>query len=296
MIASPLDFHFWKTSLALVSVHRWNEPAPMSPDGAIRLLAPMVVGAALFLLRFFVPADRTVLTARTGFLLSAFVFAALSMQSGLVRSDPNHIVFGVFPIVFFSGAILFSFASPVASGVAALAAIACSVTFSQPPAIFQPDNIRFRLARMLHPSTTCPGGYREFDHVCYQNAFADTMQTTVGYLQQHSNEHQPVLIYPYQYLFPVAARRVEAGSVEQTFLANGKYLSKFDIDGMTRAAAPVALYFPDAGPNEMGSPRPELAHRRRQQLHSNAGCVVLGISQLPRRSGDCSGNLRLAEG
>lgn len=255
IIAGPLDFHFWRTSLALVAVHRWNEPAAMSETGAAHLLAPLLVGAVVFLLRLAVPADRSaVLTARPGFLLSAFVFAVLSMQSGLVRSDYNHIVAGVFPMVFFAGAILFSFASRVGSAVAALAAIACSLLLAQPPLIYQPSNIRFRLARMLRSISTCPGGYREFDHVCYANEFAETLATTVGYLQQRSGERDSVVIFPYQYMFAVAARRNVAAGVEQSFLANGPYLSQFDIATMERAKAPVGLYFRDAGPTELTSP------------------------------------------
>ena len=47
IIASPWDFHFWRTSLALVAVHRWNEPAAMSETGAIHLAVPLLIGAAL---------------------------------------------------------------------------------------------------------------------------------------------------------------------------------------------------------------------------------------------------------
>jgi hypothetical protein len=255
IVASPMDFHFWQTSLALVSVHRWNEPAPMSETGAMHLLLPLVAGCVLFLLRLVIPANRQeVIAGRTGFLLSAFVFALLSMQSGLVRSDPNHIVFGIFPMVFFSGVILFSFRSRVASAVAALVAIASSLSFGQITPIFHPADLRYRLARSVHPMTSCPRGYKEFDRACFPADFAETLQTTVNYLQQGSNDRDSVLIFPYQYMFAVAARRNVAGNVEQSFLANGAYLSKFDIAGMERAAAPVGLYIPDATPSQYGSP------------------------------------------
>ncbi|MGA2904364.1 MAG: hypothetical protein ABSD98_11070 [Candidatus Korobacteraceae bacterium] len=255
IMAAPLDFRFWRTSLALVAVHRWNEPYPISAMGALHLLAPVVIGACLFLVRFAVPADRTaVITARTGFLLSAFLFALLSTQSGLIRSDYNHIVFGVYPMVFFAGAVLFSFPSRAASAVAALAAVACSLVFSQPALQFQPSNIRYRLTRMRHPITGCPGGFREFDRVCYPSGFAGTLETTVGYLQRHSGENDSVLIFPYQYMFAVAAQRNVAAGVEQSFLANGPYLSQFDTAGMERAQAQAGLYFPDAGPAELTSP------------------------------------------
>ena len=248
-----LDFHFWRTSLALVSVHRWNEPAAMSQAGAIHLLAPLLVGAALFLLRLIVPADRvTIISARLGFLLSAFVFALLSMQSGLVRSDFPHIIAGVYPMVFFSGIIAFSFRSRVVTLLAAIGALAACLLSVHPLPEFQPASLRFRLARMVHPITTCSAGYRNIDHACFPDSFADTLQTATAYLQQNSRQRDPVLIYPYQYMFAVAAQRDVAGGVEQSFLAAGPYLSQFDIASMQRTNAPVGMFFRDATPREYG--------------------------------------------
>ncbi len=254
VVSSPLDFHFWRTSLALVSVHRWNEPAAMSAGGAVHLLAPVAVGAVLFLLRLFVRGDYAIISGRAGFLLSAFLFAVLSLQSGLVRSDYQHIVAGVYPMVFFSGVILFSFSSRVVSAAAAVVAVIASVLFAQPLPEFRPASIRFRLARTVHPWTSCPGGYREVDRACFPSDFANTLDTTVGYIRQHSGDRDAVLIYPYQFMFAVGARRDVAGNVEQSFLANGGYLSQFDIAGMQRANAPVGLFFRDATPREYSSP------------------------------------------
>jgi hypothetical protein len=246
VMASPLDFGFWKRSLALVAVHRWNEPAPMSQAGAIRLFVPLVIGGVLFLLRWVASADRTgFITARTGFLLGAFAFALLGMQSGLVRSDPNHIVFAVFPMVFFSGAVLFSFRSRMVSTVAVLAAVACSVLLAEPAPVFRPASLRYRLVRLLHPLTICPSGFQEFDRACYPTAFAGMLQTVTGYLQQHSAERDSVVIFPYQYMFGMASGHSVASGVEQTFLSVGPYLSQFDISAMKQAAVPAGLYFPD---------------------------------------------------
>jgi len=246
VMASPLDFGFWKRSLALVAVHRWNEPAPMSEAGAIHLFAPLVIGGVLFLLRWAVPADRTVtITARTGFLLGAFAFAVLAMQSGLVRSDPNHIVFAVFPMVFFAGAVLSSFSSGMVSAAAALAAVACSLLLAEPAPVFRPASLRYRFARLLHPLTTCPSGYREFDQACYPTGFAGMLQTATSYLQQHSAGRDSVVIYPYQYMFGMASGHNVASGVEQSFLSVGHYLSQLDIAAMKQVAAPAGLYFPD---------------------------------------------------
>jgi hypothetical protein len=248
------DFHFWRTSLALVSVHRWNEPAAMSDSGAVHLLVPLAVGTALFLLRAIAPGVRfTVIAARPGFLLSAFAFAVLSMQSGLVRADNPHIIAGVYPMVFFSGVILFSFRSRVVSALAAIGAVAASVLAVRPLPEFMPASLRLRVARTVRPIANCPEGYANLDHACFPQDFAITLETASNYLQQHSSAREPVLIYPYQYMFAVAARRDVAAGVEQSFLANGSYLSKFDIAEMERARAPVGLFFRDAAPREYGS-------------------------------------------
>ena len=249
------DFHFWRTSLALVSVHRWNEPAAMSDSGAVHLLAPLAVGIALFLLRLLIRAERSrTIVARPGFLLSAFVFAVLAMQSGLVRSDFPHIIAGIYPLAFFSGVILFSFRSTIASVVAAIASVAISLYFVQPLPEFRPESLHWRLARMLYPTSSCPANYREIDRACFPNQFADMLQGSVNYLREHSSEHDPVLIYPYQYMLAVAARRDVAAGVEQSFLANGPYLSQFDIAEMKRAHAPVGVFIRDAAPREYSNP------------------------------------------
>jgi hypothetical protein len=246
LMVSFFDFRFWRTSLALVSVHRWNEPAAMSDDARNRLLITLFAGGIIFLARYFAPGDRGAsIAARTGFLLSAFTFALAAMQTGLVRSDPQHIVFALYPMMFFAGAVLFSFRSRTVSVLAALIAVSCSVMFGQPAAIFQPSSFRYRLAQMRYPLTECPDAFQQFSGVCYPATFAGMLRTGTAYLQQHSGERDSVVIFPYQYIFGIASDRNVAGGVLQSFLASGPYLSQFDIAGYQRAAAPAGLYFPD---------------------------------------------------
>ena len=245
-MAGLLDFRFWRTSLALVSIHRWNEPAAMSSAVTTQLFVTLIAGGIIFLARCFVPDDRDAsVTARTGFLLSAFVFAFAAMQIGLVRSDSQHIVLALYPMMFLAGAVLFSFRSRTVSALVALVAVACSVMFGHPVAIFQPSSFRYRLAQMRHPLTECPSGFREFSGVCYPASFAEMLRAGVSYLQQHSGENDSVVLFPYQYIFGIASGRNVAGGVLQSFLASGPHLSQFDIAGYQRAAAPAGLYFPD---------------------------------------------------
>jgi hypothetical protein len=245
-MSSLLDFRFWRTSLALVSIHRWNEPAAMSDAATTRFFATLVAGGLIFLLRRVVRDGRNAsLTAHTGFLLSAFVFALAAMQTGLVRSDSQHLVFALYPMMFFASAAVFSFPSRFFSALAALAAVAWSLLFGQPVAIFQPSSFRYRLAQLRNPLLECPSGFQEFSRVCYPAAFAGLLQAGINYLQQHSAERGSVVIFPYQYIFGIASDRNVAGGVLQSFLASGPYLSQVDIAGFERSAAPAGLYFPD---------------------------------------------------
>lgn len=246
LMAGVVDFRFWRTSLALVSVHRWNEPAGMSEAANLQLLATLLLGGTIFFLRGLTPGDRAaILTARTGFLLSGFAFAFAAMQTGIVRSDHQHIVFAVYPMMFLAGAALFSLPSRTVSAIAALAAIAASFLFGQLATSFQPASLRYRLGQMRHPLTECPSSFREFSQVCYPAAFDAMLNTGVSYLQQHSTERESIVVFPYQYIFGLASDRNVAGGVLQSFLASGPYLAQFDIAGYQHAAAPAGLYFPD---------------------------------------------------
>ena len=243
-MTTALDFRYWRSSLAIVNLHRWKEPAPMTEDGEIRLLVTLIVGGIIFLLRRVVP-GKAEITARTGFLLGAFAFAVLAMQTGLVRSDDQHIVFAIFPMILFASAILFSFPSPIVSASAALAAVACSALFAQPAAVFRPSMIRFRLGQLQQPLISCPIGFREFDRACFPAEFTGMLQTVSSYLQPHSGPQDSIVIFPYQYMLGMASGRNVASGVMQANLASGPYLSQVAIAGMQQASAPAGLYFPD---------------------------------------------------
>ncbi len=245
-MAKLLDFRFWKSSLALVSVHRWNEPAAMSDAGTLQLLGALLLGSGILVLRRVVrDDDKLRIVPRPGFLLAAFLFAFATMQTGLVRSDSQHILFAIFPMVLFAGVVLVSFRSQVVSAIAALAIVACSLLVAQPAAMFRPETIRFRMEQLRDPFTSCPSGYREFDRACFPAPFAAMTHSLVDYLQQHSGTGGSVVIFPYQYMFGMASGHNVASGVLQSFLAGGPYLSQLDIDGMQQGAASAGLYFPD---------------------------------------------------
>jgi len=246
-MAGPLDFRFWKTSLAIVDGYRWIEPSMMLRSGKTHLVATLIIGALVFLLRAVTVRDRTsAVTARPGFLVGAFSFAFLLMQSGLVRSDDYHVLIADFGMTFFAGAVIFAFASHKAvSTLAMLLAVLSSWMLATPDSVWWPTSIRARYSLIAEPLTQCPQGTSNLDRACLTTAYKDLFQTTNAYVQLHSGREDFLLVFPYQTIFGFATNRNTAGGIMQGYLASGPYLSQIEIDGLRRASAPVGLYFPD---------------------------------------------------
>jgi hypothetical protein len=243
-MARPLDFRFWRNSLAILASYRWIEAASMSRIGKTYLLVTSLVGGVVLLVRGITARQRPLsITARSSFLLGAFVFALFAMQSGLVRSYLLHIVGAVYVMVFVTGVVLFSFASRAGSALALLFAVACSLFFGEPPLLL--PAIRQNYVHLGDRLTECPMGFREFDRVCYPAEFTWILQTTAAYLQQRTEPRDFIAIFPYQTIFGIASRRNVAGGVMQTYLVSGDYLSRVDVAGLERAAAPAGLFLPD---------------------------------------------------
>ena len=249
-LVSPFDFRFWKESLAFVGGFRWSAAATMSDAGTIYLFAVLFGGTALLAWRWFLSGERgEVLAARRGYLLSAFVFALLTLQSAIVRGDHNHIQFAAFPMIFLAGTALFSFRAKIMSLVGAGVAIATSLLCGT--AMINPAALRYRYTELRHPTTTCPSGYSEIDRACYPERLASDMHSVAGYLQQHSTSQQKVAVFPYQYAFADAAQRDVADGVEQSFLAATPFLREWNVEGSARSGAPAGLYFPDGQPGHL---------------------------------------------
>jgi hypothetical protein len=246
IMARPLDFGFWRNSLAIVSAYRWMEPSMMIKAGKIQLLATLLAGGVIFLLRRTIRSKS--IAASSGFLLSAFLFAMVTMQAGLVRSDAGHIAIASFALIVFASAILFSFQSRAASVLGVSAAILCSILCAHPASMFYPSSIRYRYAQLRHPLTACPNDFKKFDRVCFPEELPGLLSAGSDYLQQHSGAGDSIVVFPYQTMFGIASQRNVAGGVMQSYLASGPYLSRLDIAGLERAAAPAGLYFPDIDP------------------------------------------------
>ena len=247
-MSKSLGFGYWRNCLAILSGYRWIEPAPMSKPGTVRLLVVLLVTGIFFLVRGITARNRSLgITAQSGFLLSGFAFSVLTMQSGLVRPDWEHIVVSTYAAIFLSGVVLFSFASRTAYVFMALFG-AASFVFSGPgpgPLVQWVVRVRHNYSQLRSPLTECPPLFQEFDRACYPERMTRNLRKAANYIQQRSGPDDDMTVFSYQTMFAFASRRTAAGGVMEAYLASGKYLSQVDIAGLERATAPVGLYLLD---------------------------------------------------
>ncbi|MGA2905039.1 MAG: hypothetical protein ABSD98_14495, partial [Candidatus Korobacteraceae bacterium] len=168
-------------------------------------------------------------------------------QSGLVRPDWEHIIVATYAAIFLTGVVLFSFASRIASALIVLFA-AASFLFSGPgpgPLVQWIVRIRHNYVQLRTPLTECPPVFQEFDRACYPEGWTRILKRAASYLQERSRPGDYMAVFPYQTIFGIASRRTAAGGMMESYLASGEYLSRADIVGLERAAAPAGLYVLD---------------------------------------------------
>ena len=241
----PLDFRFWRDTLAQVSAYRWATPAAMTDQGTTRLVGGLLIAVAIFFVRTITRKPLSpFVTQRTGFLLGGFLFGLALMQSALVRSDLGHVIIGQFAIVFFTAALMFSFEGP-ASIVGVILAVVASMFFYHP--VYRPSSLTRLYGQMHDPMTHCPGAYNEFDQACYQEPLTpQILSAGANFLRQSSGPDQYVFVYPYQTMFGLAAQRNVAGGLMQAYTASGLKLARIELNGLAGKVIPAALYLPDA--------------------------------------------------
>lgn len=244
-MAGPLNFKFWRDSLAQISVYRWATPAAMTDEGTAHLVGGSLIGVAVFLVRALKREEESAaITQRPAFLLGALVLGLAEMQSALVRSDIGHVIIGEFAMIFFASVILFSYRGKLGSPVGVLVAVAGCMLFSHP--VFRPSSVIRLYGQLSNPMTECPPGYNEYDRACYIESLTPRMLTAgANFLSTHSGANDSIFIFPYQTMFGLAARRNVAGGLMQAYTASGVYLSRLEIAGLEGKPIPAALYLPD---------------------------------------------------
>jgi hypothetical protein len=254
---TPLNFTYWQSSLKLATGYRWFEAKAMMLPSTWRILGVLALGLAVFGVAWWrrePQGDRW--TQRPAFLLAGFCVALVMMQSGLVRSDVIHVVNGIYPLVFLSGAILLGRPTnrPWLS-VILVAMFAASLPLLDTPfAEHFPGSLWQAAREVVQPTLTCPAKKQEFDRACFSPADAQTFATVSAYVDQRTSARDPIVVFPYQNAFGVMARSTVSGGVLQSYLVNGDFLTNLDVGGLRKANPLFGLYLPEAGPSFGASP------------------------------------------
>ncbi|MGC2109743.1 MAG: hypothetical protein WA655_09510, partial [Candidatus Korobacteraceae bacterium] len=240
----------WKSSLTLTSGYRWFEAKSIMASSTWRILGVLTLGVVVFGMAWWRRRmDGDYWTRRPAFLLSGFCLALLMMQSALVRSDVIHVVNGIYPLVFLSGAVLMGGLTKARwlSATLPILVVALVPVITIPRAESFPLNVVKGAREIIRPNLTCPAGKQEFDHACFSANEAQLFSTVSGYVDQHTNPDDPIMVFPYQNAFGVMSRRTVAGGVLQDYLVSGDSLTELDLAGLRKSGPPFGLYFPEAG-------------------------------------------------
>jgi len=248
VLASVLDFRFWRSSLAIAGGYRWFEPSAMSQHDKRILFGVLAMGIAAFSLAWRGRAAKASWMRRPAFLLAGFCLGFVMLQSALVRSDHVHVLLGLYPMIFLCGAVAMAKSeSHLESFALPLIVIVATLIFASPYPLFRPGNILSRCRLVLHPMRTCPAGTAKFDGACLSPTDAQLLSRVSSYVASHTGPGEQIAVFPYQNLFGIASRRQVAGGVLQSYLVNGEYLAGLDLDGLRRSRPSLALYLPDGG-------------------------------------------------
>ena len=243
---SPLDFRFWRSSLAIATGYRWFEPLAMAKFSKHLVMKILAVGLSVFVLAAVWRRPRRNWTARPAFLLAGFLFALVTLQAALVRSDYAHVLVGTYAMVFLCGVIVLDrFDSGLAGAVSALAVAVATVALVPTPMI-RPGNLIDEVRRFWHPMWTCPAG-PDLDGACLIPHETQWLSDISAFVNLHAGPGDPIAVLPYQTAFGLLSRHQVAGGVMQSYLVNGDYLTALDLRGLEAAKPPVALYFPESG-------------------------------------------------
>ena len=260
MIARPFDFRFWKGSIEIVTKYRWQVPIAMRPK---RLLWQLVVTgfSSLVFLRAWIRRDPNSpsLARRPGFLLAAFAFSLLCLQTTVVRSDPLHLAMGLLPIVSLAIAILvsasatkesanlFGYHRPLYFALGLVALFGGPLPLFATPFV-SPVQVLRRLAFEHSPGSKCPAATSYLDQMCLTDVDFRKLSPVSSRIQNLVSSSDPIAVFPFEHIYGVVARRLVAGGVEQNYPVGGNYLIQRYLQGLIRGSPQVAIYTADGLP------------------------------------------------
>jgi len=184
-------------------------------------------------------------------LLSAPLFSLLYLQSSIVRADWAHVVFGVFPAMALSGAILLGSdrarAPWLLNTVPALIGLAMLAYYANPYPRFILPFVRAKIAgaiqaRSFDGKNTCPTSTFNLDGICFPAAEFKKLDSVSKYLADHTTPSDSIFAFPLENIYAIAARRRIGGGVLQNYLAVGDTLVQRKLQLLEKEKPLLAVY------------------------------------------------------
>ncbi len=244
-LGSLLDFRFWRFNAAQVSNYRWAEPIGLNPLMGCAMVF-IAYATALFTLGPAWKLRRTevsVLTRRPFFLCSGFCVAILYLQSGLVRADWDHAAVATFPAIVVITLTLLGTGSiarrstRIWAGGALLVAGLVSFGLMQP--LWGSLLIRNNLV-VQRVNGACPVGTQYFQHACLDIPDFKILTSAESFLAGSPDSR--AIVFPYQNMLAVAAGKLTAGGILQSYAANGELLMAQQLQSLRHDRPQLAIY------------------------------------------------------
>ncbi|HUK43481.1 MAG TPA: hypothetical protein VLW48_03455 [Candidatus Bathyarchaeia archaeon] len=246
ILFSPLDFQYWRSSLAIAEGYRWFEPLAMTKSDKRLLLETLGLAFVVFGVAWHWRRAAGHWTRRPALLISGFCLALLILQSAVVRSDHGHVLMGIYPALFLCGTIAIGATDGrLLSTATATAVVIATVALASAYPLYKPVNAQRVWRQILHPLVHCPADMRELDRACLSPADAELFAQVSAYVNAQTAPGSRISVFPYETAFGLASRHQVAGGVLQSYLVNGEYLTELELAGLRRSNPPLALYFPE---------------------------------------------------
>ena len=248
VLARPLDFRFWIGSYEMVSNFRWLLPSPMPGGATLAFLATIALCWLIFLGAWFRRQPNSgKLTQEPVFLLAGFGVSFLCLQTAVVRSDWIHVLWGLFPTVTLAVAVLLGGTTQSASWLRAQTPIfsALGLTTIFGGLVLSHGQGLAALAWSAGAYSACPPDTYYLDQTCLPAHDFRRLSLVSSAIPTLAAASDPILVYPYENIFGVVARRRVAGGVLQNYAVGGKYLTDRQLEALQQDKPPVGIYSAD---------------------------------------------------
>lgn len=248
VLARPLDFRFWIGSFEIVRNFRWFLPSPMAEGATVSFLAISALCWLIFLGAWVRRQPNSGnLTQEPVFLLGAFGVSFLCLQTAVVRSDWIHVLWGLFPTVALAVAALLGATTQSANWlrVQGPTFLALGLTTIFGGLVLSHDQGLAALVWSAGTHSSCPPDTYYLDQTCLPALDFRRLNLVSSAIGTRVAASDPILVYPYENIFGVVARRRVAGGVLQNYTAGGKYLTDKQLDALQQHKPPVGIYSAD---------------------------------------------------